>query len=137
LRYGSGASDVARPLRACPSPPVCFNYLGQFDQTLADETAWAFARESVGREHDPASPLPYEMEINAAVVGGRLDVSWTYSGARYRRGTVEALSSQYLAALQHLIAHCLAPEAGGYTPSDFPDIEIEQDALDAILEKMD
>ncbi|HEU4798039.1 MAG TPA: condensation domain-containing protein, partial [bacterium] len=137
LRYGDGASDVARPLREGPSPAVCFNYLGQFDQTLADGAAWAFARESVGREHDPRSPLPYELEVNAAVVGGRLDVSWTYSGARYRRGTIEALRARYLAALRHLIAHCLAPEAGGYTPSDFPDIEIEQEALDAILEKMD
>ncbi len=133
LRYGAGASDVARPLWESPTPPVCFNYLGQFDQTFDDGAAWAFTRESVGREHDPKAALPYEIEVNAAVVGGRLEVSWTYSGARYRRETIEALSARYLAALQDLIAHCLIPDVGGYTPSDFPLAMLDQPSLDRLI----
>jgi hypothetical protein len=35
-----------------------------------------------------------------------------------------------------LIAHCLSPEAGGYTPSDFPDIDLSQDELDKLLTKI-
>ena len=62
---------------------------------------------------------------------------WTYSQARYRRTTIEKLSEGHLQGVRDLIAHCLLPEAGGYTPSDFPDIEIEQDLLDTILEQMD
>ena len=35
-----------------------------------------------------------------------------------------------------LIAHCLAGEAGGYTPGDFPDVELSPDVLDHILEEI-
>jgi hypothetical protein len=47
------------------------------------------------------------------------------------------LSKNYRRCLEDVIAHCLSPDAGGYTPSDFPDIAIEQDALDTILENID
>jgi hypothetical protein len=46
------------------------------------------------------------------------------------------VAEAYLNDVRMLIAHCLSPDAGGYTPSDFPNVELEQDALDAILEQM-
>jgi len=90
----------------------------------------------VGRAHDPRNPIEYELAINASVVNGRLAVMWSYSRQRYWPDTIAALADSYLKDLQDLIAHCLSAEAGGYTPSDFPDVDLEQDALDAILEQM-
>ena len=40
---------------------------------------------------------------------------------------------RYMAALRALIAHCQAPEAGGFTPSDFPLAQLSQDELDELL----
>ena len=113
-----------------------FNYLGQFDAVATDESAFVLSAESVGKEHDPRNPMEYELDINASVVNGRLEVMWTYSRERYRPGTITSLATAYLKNLQTLIAHCLSADAGGYTPSDFPNVELEQDALDAILEQM-
>ncbi|WP_447980434.1 amino acid adenylation domain-containing protein [Candidatus Nitrospira bockiana] len=137
LRYLDGAGQVADQLRAQPAAQICFNYLGQLDQALPERGWCAPARESVGREHDPRSPLRYELDISAEVQEGRLEVTWSYSRERYRRATIDAVSRRYLQCLRALIAHCLSPEAGGYTPADFPDIDIEQEALDTILESMD
>ncbi len=116
--------------------PVSFNYLGQFDAVATDESPFVLSSESVGKEHDPDNPMEYELDINASVVNGCLEVMWTYSRERYRPGTITSLAAAYLKALQTLIAHCLSADAGGYTPSDFPNVELEQDALDAILEQM-
>ena len=80
--------------------------------------------------------MEYELDINVSVVNGRLEVMWTYSRERYRPGTITSLATGYLKDLQTLIAHCLSGDAGGYTPSDFPNVELEQDALDAILEQI-
>jgi hypothetical protein len=32
-----------------------------------------------------------------------------------------------------LISHCLSEEAGGFTPSDFPDAELSQTDLDDLI----
>jgi len=53
----------------------------------------------------------------------------------HRRSTIEALAEGFIEALRSLIAHCLSPQAGGYTPSDFPLAKINQRQLDKIVSK--
>ena len=36
-------------------------------------------------------------------------------------------------ALRGLIAHCQSPDAGGYTPSDFPEATVSQQSLNRLL----
>lgn len=135
LRYLQ-TGDAAKRLRTYPEAQISFNYLGQLDQTLPKESFLGLADESPGMEHALHNRLPYELYINAEVLNGRLNMTWTYSRNRFRRETVEGLSHTCVRLLQELIAHCVSPESGGYTPSDFPDVEIGQQALDAILERM-
>jgi len=45
---------------------------------------------------------------------------------------VETLAEIFLSALRGLIAHCLSPEAGGYTPSDFQEPGLSQDVVDML-----
>lgn len=136
VRYLTKDGLDAAKVHPARQVPVGFNYLGQFDAVATDESAFVLSTESVGKEHDPRNPMEYELDINASVVNGRLEVMWTYSRERYRPGTITSLATGYLKDLQTLIAHCLSGDAGGYTPSDFPNVELEQDALDAILEQM-
>ena len=67
---------------------------------------------------------------------GRLSVTWAYGEGRHRRETVERLAESFLASLRKLIAHCLAPDAGGFTPSDFPAAALDQKSLDRLLGKI-
>ena len=62
-----------------------------------------------------------------------LQVQWSYSEAVHRRETIENLAQNYLAALVTIIRHCQSPEAGGYTPSDFPLARVSQSDLDKAL----
>jgi non-ribosomal peptide synthase protein (TIGR01720 family) len=136
LRYGSGDPEVRQRLAARPPSPVRFNYLGQLDQAFPAEAPVRLAPESGGPNRDARSRLPYELDINANILDGRLHVLWGYSGRRYRRATMEGLGERYVQMLRTLVAHCLAGEAAGYTPADFPDVELSPDLLDHILEEI-
>jgi non-ribosomal peptide synthase protein (TIGR01720 family) len=66
-----------------------------------------------------------------------LKATFRYSARRFRQQTVAAISGLWRDALQRLIAHCVSPDASGYTPSDFPDVALQPEELDAILAGMD
>jgi non-ribosomal peptide synthase protein (TIGR01720 family) len=144
MRYLSSDEELRERLkRAGRGAQVKFNYLGQFDQLVGESSAsraagveerkmFAVAAEPSGAQVNMKNERRVEIEINAMVVGGRLQVGWTYSEARYRRETIEAVADAYLSALRELIRHCLSVGAGGYTPSDFADFKWDQSDLDDI-----
>jgi amino acid adenylation domain-containing protein/non-ribosomal peptide synthase protein (TIGR01720 family) len=136
LRYLARSPETDR-LRRQSAAQVCFNYLGQLDRGSSEQALFGLASEPTGREHGSSNRMRYELSINADVTEGRLSVNWTYSRARIKPATIEMLAASYRQRLCNLIVHCCAPDAGGYTPSDFPDVAIEQDALDNILEIME
>jgi amino acid adenylation domain-containing protein/non-ribosomal peptide synthase protein (TIGR01720 family) len=136
LRYLSQHPGAVR-LQQPPSPQVCFNYLGQLDRGTAGQSLFELAAGPTGREHGPSNVMRYEFNINADITDGCLTVNWTYSRARIDRSTMDRLAASYRRHLCDLIAHCCSPEAGGYTPSDFPDVDLDQDALDTILQSME
>jgi non-ribosomal peptide synthase protein (TIGR01720 family) len=76
------------------------------------------------------------LDVTAAVAGGRLSISWTYSRAAHDEATIRQLAEWHIEALRALIAHCRSPEAGAYTPSDFPLAELDQKQLDKVLKKV-
>jgi non-ribosomal peptide synthase protein (TIGR01720 family) len=90
------------------------------------------AREHPGPSRSPRGRRGHLLEINGEVIGGRLELRFTYSRNLHRRETIEALALGFLAELRGLIAHCLSTEAGGYTPSDFPLAGLDQQKLDRL-----
>lgn len=74
----------------------------------------------------------YLLEINAMIAGGRLQVSWGYSSEIYRQETIATLATAYVQSLRTIIEHCRSEEAGGYTPSDFPLAQLDQDKLEKL-----
>jgi amino acid adenylation domain-containing protein/non-ribosomal peptide synthase protein (TIGR01720 family) len=130
LRYLRGDDELSNKLRSLPQPQLGFNYLGQFDQVLSQESWFGPGKESSGRSISLRGMRSHLLDVIASVTGGQLQASWTYSENLHKPSTIEALAEAYITALQRLIAHCLSPEAGGYTPSDFPLANIGQDDLE-------
>jgi len=129
LRYLAGD----RRLAARPVPAVGFNYLGQLDGALPAGGPFAPAPESAGRIESPRARRSHAITVDALVWEGRLKVRFGYPSRRLARATMEALAQGFSAALDGLIAHCLAPEAGGWTPSDLPLAHLSQGEVDALL----
>src|SRR6185437_1828032 len=125
--------DIAAALRALPQADVSFNYLGQLDQAVPDDSPFRRARqESAGPAHSPRARRPHLLDVLASVQGGRLGVRFAYSEARHERATVERLAARFLASLRAIVAHCASPGAGGYTPSDFPKTKLDQPTVDRL-----
>jgi amino acid adenylation domain-containing protein/non-ribosomal peptide synthase protein (TIGR01720 family) len=133
LRY-LGSEETRRRFAGLPAAGLAFNYFGQLDQVVAGSSLFGPARESAGETRNPLQPRPYLLEVSASVRGGRLRVVWLYSESRHLRSTIEALGARFIEALRGLIAHCLSPEAGGYTPSDFPLARLQQRQLDRVAQ---
>jgi len=115
---------------------VSFNYLGQMDQMLMGSERIGVAEEDTGVPFSPKGKRSYLLELNALVVEKELRMNWTYSPEAHRQETVEKLAEAYEEALSAIIRHCQSPDAGGYTPSDFPGAKIDQKGLDKLLSKI-
>jgi amino acid adenylation domain-containing protein/non-ribosomal peptide synthase protein (TIGR01720 family) len=130
LRYLG--SEVGNRLRELPQAEVSFNYLGQMDRVLSEDTIFGVAAESSGPYRGAAGRRMYLLEINSMIVGGRLQVSWGYSSRVHRQETIAELAAAYVESLRAIITHCTSEEAGGYTPSDFPLAQLDRDKLDKL-----
>jgi amino acid adenylation domain-containing protein/non-ribosomal peptide synthase protein (TIGR01720 family) len=137
LRWMGGA-EVSAALGALPEARVSFNYLGQAGAGggAASDRLLAPAAGDTGPLRAPDSPRRHRIAVDGAVSGGRLRMGFFYGREAYRPETVERLAAAYAAALRALIDHCRAPEAGGFTPSDFPEAGLDQSALDALLDQL-
>jgi amino acid adenylation domain-containing protein/non-ribosomal peptide synthase protein (TIGR01720 family) len=129
LRYLGGDDE----LLGFPAPQVSFNYLGQFDRVLPEGLPLGLASESGGPAQSRKSPRSHLLDVSGGIAAGRLEMLWTYSRAVHDRPSIEHLAEAFLESLRELVAHCLSPEAGGATPSDFPLSRLSQPALSTLL----
>ena len=133
LRYLSRDTEIRSQLLDQSQTSVSINYLGQFDEVLNAAAVFRLARESAGLRRSPRGIRARVLEITAGVFGGVLQISWQYSANLHRRETIEMLAEDFIGALESIVAHCHAPEAGGFTPSDFPEAALSQQELDKFL----
>ncbi|BAZ09555.1 amino acid adenylation domain-containing protein [Calothrix sp. NIES-4071] len=133
LRYLSQDTEIAAQLKAFPQAEISFNYLGQFDQVLNTSSWMQLASESAGVEHSLDNNRAHLLDINSIISGEQLQINWIYSTNAHQRATIENLAQEFVKTLRGLIAHCLAPQNRGYTPSDFSLVELSQQKLDQLL----
>ena len=119
--------------RVNPWPEVIFNYLGQMSGMLSVPPIAGPAGESPGPESSPLAPRDHLLNIGGLIVDESLRVNWVYSRRVHQRETIEGLAGGFLRNLKALITHCLSPEAGGVTASDFPGARLDQQALETFL----
>ncbi|MBP2405848.1 non-ribosomal peptide synthetase [Streptomyces syringium] len=137
-------ADTSATLSALPSPQISFNYLGRIDMTdgaqggaVAD---WAVRSDvDLGDGHDPAMPFGHALELNAVTQdqpdGPRLMATWSWPRELFTEDDVRELAENWFRALGALVTHAEAPDAGGFTPSDLPLVNLSQKDLDLLSEE--
>lgn len=133
LRYLNQDEKIRTQLAALPPAEVSFNYLGQFNSSQDQQVSWQGVWESAGANQSPQINRAHLLDINTLIVEGQLQIIWTYNSRVHNRLTIESLADKYINALQNLIAHCQSPEAQGFTPSDFPAVDLTQEELDDLM----
>jgi natural product biosynthesis luciferase-like monooxygenase protein/amino acid adenylation domain-containing protein/non-ribosomal peptide synthase protein (TIGR01720 family) len=102
LRY---LSPHGERLAAIPAPEVSFNYLGQFDFGSRAGLLRVTDGER-GAERSPRGRRSHLLEVDAAVIDGRLHVIWSYSCDLHRAETIEKLAESFQAELRELMELC-------------------------------
>ena len=118
-----------------PHPPVIFNYLGNLSPFNAGDLGIGVELKE-GNRH-PESERYHMLEINTFIQGGQLKVRWGYSRKLHLPDSIQKLSEAFEKTLKNFITHCSKPDAGGFTPSDFPEAGLNQDDLDNLLGEID
>ncbi|MFB2880052.1 non-ribosomal peptide synthase/polyketide synthase, partial [Floridanema aerugineum] len=136
LRYLSENQDIQSQIKNLKEAEISFNYLGQFSQLFNQSSLLQLANESSGNYSCLQNLRSHLLDINAIITNERLHIDWTYSSNLHYSSTIEKIATDFVTTLRELIAHCLSPENGGYTPSDFPLIKLTQPELDRVLAKL-
>jgi non-ribosomal peptide synthase protein (TIGR01720 family) len=114
-----GPDDVAAALQAAPEPEVLFNYLGRVDGQFEPTPLFTDMRDANFGARHPDNRRRYVIDIDCLVRQGALTCTFTYPGALIPAASIEELVTGFRTSLEALIAHCLSPDAGGRSASDF------------------
>jgi non-ribosomal peptide synthase protein (TIGR01720 family) len=135
LRHVPGAADAATRdrLAALPDAPVLFTYLGALDQIAGGSPLLDGAVEPAPGIRSARQPMTHLLDLCAYIVDGRLTIEGRHEGGEAAEDGVDALLRHVARALEAIVRHCCSADAGGLTPSDVPDLGMDQAALDALM----
>ncbi|MEL6928913.1 MAG: amino acid adenylation domain-containing protein [Cyanobacteria bacterium J06600_6] len=119
-----------------PKALIRFNYLGQIDNLFTQDKLFQPLSESTGNMRSLRDKRTCAIELESVVRNGQLKLSWIYDNANFSDREIEDITQTYLTKLQQIIQHCLSPNSGGYTPSDFAQMNFAQDELDDLLDDL-
>ncbi|MBQ4862211.1 non-ribosomal peptide synthase/polyketide synthase [Pseudoalteromonas sp. MMG013] len=112
------------------APQLLFNYLGQLDQSVGNASAFQLAKENIGSSISEAKARDQQLALTGKILSGKLLLELDYSEEQYYAATIDALSVSIQTALIDVIDHCVKTEHGGFTPSDFPLVDLSQQQVD-------
>ncbi|GMT99445.1 non-ribosomal peptide synthetase [Corallococcus caeni] len=127
--------DTAASLRDTPVPEVAFNYLGQLDASVTASRFFSLASEAIGPNLAPGGTRLHALELNGSVMGGRLQLTFSYSAHRHDESTIATLASRFQHHLRALVDQRHSSDARRFSPGDFPLASLSQPALDALLRR--
>ncbi|MGH3815010.1 MAG: amino acid adenylation domain-containing protein, partial [Pseudonocardiaceae bacterium] len=133
LRYLSAPGSAASALHDGPLPQISFNYHGRWDAESGPEGLYRARCDDIGQEFALETTRTYLLDIIGLVENGELELAWTYSSQVHDEATVRRLADEVIEALREVVQHCVRPDAGGRTPSDFPLTRLDQAAVDRIV----
>lgn len=112
------------------SSVLSFNYLGQFDQSVNEQSLFSAASEGVGQSISSNRTDKHLLSLVAAVISGEMEFSISFRDAQFSASRISALMQHIEAAIGLIIEHCLSQKQGRFTPSDFPLAKVTQSQLD-------
>ena len=136
LRYLSGDLELMRTFAELPRALMSFNYLGQFDQVFSTGSFWRMAQEYPGPSYSMRGMRHHLLNVEISIIDKKMHIMWLYSENIHRQSTIDYLAQNYVDAIRALIAYQREPMANRYISSDFPDEDLSQEDLTAILQQL-
>ncbi len=133
LKYSDSDNELKKSGSVSTQAEIVFNYLGQFNNKISDDSAWKFGNTPlILNQHDEGKRC-HLIEINSIVSGGKFRIEFAFSKNVFRIETIDNLAANFIRSLQNIIQHCTSAESTGYTPSDFSAAGLDQHELDNLI----
>jgi non-ribosomal peptide synthase protein (TIGR01720 family) len=100
LRYLTGENLFS----SIPEPEIQFNYLGQRDRHVANDSPLQIVGMGDGMPQNSKKESKILIRISGLIVDGRLQLQWIYPNLLYNRATIDKLSDSFLESLRLIIA---------------------------------
>lgn len=133
---GYGVLRMAGALPAAAPAQARFNYLGQMAGLLDETGLLEPAPESAGPLRGAGNPRDVPLDLNVLATGDGLRAGWHFSTTQLDPAVVTALGEAFAQHLAELVHHCLTGEDAGFTPADFPDMDLGADDLEDLLRSL-
>ncbi|GAX43730.1 amino acid adenylation domain-containing protein [Tolypothrix sp. NIES-4075] len=134
LRYLQNDDEIADIAVSLPAQ-ISFNYLGQVRNESGKNKLFRLLNEDTEPARNPEGLRPHIIDVIGIVVEGELRVDWLYSSNLHSKETIAKWADDFQQNLLQILTHCMKPGVGGYTPSDFPLVSINQSSVDILQEK--
>jgi non-ribosomal peptide synthase protein (TIGR01720 family) len=121
IRFLSPDQKLAEKIRDIPQPGMSFNYLGQFDGLVPQDSMFRLAPELPGPERAPGGRRANMLDFMARVIEGKLEVVLEYSRNLHRDDTMSSLVQNFMDEIRLMLGEVSSvrvPDAAG------PDIEM-------------
>lgn len=112
---------------------ISFNYIGEQEVSAARANAIGLAPEKCGSLLSKRNPRPYHLMVTAEIRKGQLTINWSYSSNLHQETTIQRLAQSFERAFRALIDVDQKTKDALYTPSDFPNANLNQLELDEFL----
>nr|QEO74212.1 condensation domain-containing protein [uncultured bacterium] len=131
LRY---LDPVAGPALAGERrPQILMNYLGRVGSAGGGDWSQYGDDSLLAPARGAEMPISHALEINAVARDGVLTATLTWGTGVLAREAVQELADRWIAVLRDLAGLT----EGGFTPSDFGLVKVDQPTLDALAAEMD
>ncbi|NIF50918.1 condensation domain-containing protein [Burkholderia sp. Ax-1724] len=135
-RSESQGTDEAL-LASLPNSPILFTYLGQLDQIAGSSAFYGEVLKPAPGIRSARQRRTHLLDVTAYIADGRLTIESGFHGAPGIDESIGCLMCRVSDALTMLIRHCCTEGAGGLTPSDVPQLDVNQDGLDELLDEIE
>ncbi|WP_144481912.1 non-ribosomal peptide synthetase [Bacillus pumilus] len=130
IGYGLLQYMTASCLLKTVAPQVSFNYLGQLDQVDGEANLY-IADERNGHVHDPKAERQHLIDVYGYVISGQLQMNFMINRELLQEEEVRQLPERFKEKMEDILTHCVEAK-GGFTPSDFPMVQLTQKQIDEL-----
>ena len=131
-RYLSNDAELRGRMSRLPRAQLSFEYLGQFGAGDPHDDTFTASGEPAGAGRSLEDIRTHVLGVGAAVMGGRLSMSWNFSKNLHRRGTIERVALRYQQLLARLIDD-LGKAHRATVATDFPELNLSSAELGRAL----
>ena len=115
---------------------ITFNYLGQFDNLVDNDSIFEPAIEKRGPDRAPENLRDSIIDITGSISSGILTIAFGYSSNLFTDKNIKEWCGYYINYLNEIINECTNQKEVTYTSSDFNLSKLDDKKLNKVLSKL-